>query len=185
MKRQILTSFLIIIFIASCKQKETIKEESIGLKPNTELISETKKQIDEIEIPFQYFENDSLLTEFKSDLEKIALNQKFDLKVELKTNTHDKKIIDTIKTLTFDKTKIYSYRATNWESIYEAKIENSDFIFLDSVKVGTKKESFEKLIKSKLQTDLIKIGNLEQTSVFFFKFENNMLKIIEYQGYVD
>ena len=185
MKKHLLTSILILILIISCKRKEAKKAESIEQKPTTELKAETKKQIEETNIPEQYFENDSLLTELESDLEKIALNPKFDLKAEPKANKHDIKVTDTIKTLTFDKTKINSYRATNWESIYSAKIGNSDFEFLDSINIGIKKENFENQIKTELKTDLIKIGNLEQTSVFIFKFENGKLKVIEYQGYVD
>ena len=133
----------------------------------------------------QYFENDSLLTLLESDLDKIALNPKFILKTKPKTNNHDETIIDTIKTLTFDKTNIYSYRATNWELIYEAKIENSDFKFLDSISVGTKKKTFENILKTEFKTDLIKIGNLEQTSVFMFSFEDGILKTVNYEGYVD
>ncbi|WP_178984544.1 hypothetical protein [Winogradskyella helgolandensis] len=183
MKRQL--PFLMLILIVSCKQKEIQKAESIEVKPTMELKAVPKKQIEEIVIPEQYFENDSLLTELESDLEKIALNPKFDIKVEPNSNTHDESVTDTIKTLTFDKTKIYSYRATNWESIYSAKIENSDFEFLDSIFVGIKKEKLENRIKTEFKTDLLKIGNLEQTSVFIFKFENGKLKFIEYQGYVD
>ncbi|WP_282068307.1 hypothetical protein [Olleya namhaensis] len=185
MKRHLLTSILMLILIVSCKQKETQKAESTEVKPTIELKAETKKKIEEIVISEQYLENDSLLTELESDLEKIVLNPKFKIKTEPKTNTYDESVTDTIKTLTFDKTKIYSYRAENWESIYAAKIENSDFEFLDSIKVGTKKESFEDRIKTKLKTDFIKIGNLEQSSVFIFKFENGKIKVIEYQGYVD
>ena len=171
--------------MVSCKQKETKKAEQIERKPTTELKAETEIKIEEVVTPEQYFENDSLLTQLESDLNKIVLNPKFDLKTEPKTNTHDETITDTIKTLTFDKTKIYSYRATNWESIYAAKIENSDFKFLNYISVGTKKATFENLMKTEFKTDLIKIGNLEQTSVFIFNFENGILKTIDYQGYVD
>ena len=123
--------------------------------------------------------------QFAFDSNPLALNQKFDIKSEPKTNTHDETITDTIKTLTFDKTTIYSYRATNWESIYAAIIKNSEFKFLDSIGVGTKKETLENQIKTELKTDLIKIGNLEQTSVFIFKYEDGTLKEINYEGYVD
>ena len=185
MKRHLLTSIFVLILIVSCKQKETKKKESIYQKSTTELKTEPKKPIEETVITEQYFENDSLLILLESDLDKLALNPKFDLKTKPKTNNHDETIIDTIKTLTFDKTKIYSYRATNWESIYAAKIENSDFKFLDSISIGTKKKTFENLLKTKFKTDLIKIGNLEQTSVFMFSFENGILKTINYEGYVD
>ena len=171
--------------MTSCKQKESQKVEITEQKPTTELKAETENSIKKAVIPEQFIENDSLVIRLKSDLDKIALNPKFDLKTEPKTNTYDETIIDTIKTLTFNKTKIYSYRATNWESIYAAKIKNSDFKLLDSIHIGTKKETFASRVKTKWITDLIKIGNLEQTSVFIFEFENGILKSIDYEGYVD
>jgi len=169
----------------SCKQKENQKNEIREQKPKTELKVEPKKIIEEISIPEQYFENDSLRILLESDLDILALNPKLDLKTEPRINTHNETITDTIKILTFGNTKIYSYRATNKEWIYSAKIRNSEFIFLDSINIGIKKNTLENILKSKLETDLIKIGNLENTSVFIFTFENDTLKTIDYQGWAD
>jgi hypothetical protein len=185
MKRHLLTSIFVLILIVSCKQKETKKVESIEQKPTTELKVESKKPIEEIAIPEQYFENDSLRNLLESELDKLALNPKFDLNAEPKINTHDQSITDTIKTRTFEKNKIYSYKYQNREWIYSAKIRSSEFMFLDSVKIGIKKQTLENIIKSELESDLIKIGDLENTSVFIFAFENDTLKTIDYQGYVD
>jgi hypothetical protein len=185
MTKHLLTSIGILILVLSCKQTETKKAEIPEQKETVELKAEQEKPIEEIPKLEQYFENDSLLILLESDLDKLTLNPKFDLKTKPKSNAHDQTITDTIKTLTFDKTKIYSYRATDWESIYEAKIENSDFKFLDSIRVGTKKVTFENLLKREFKMDLIKIGNLEQTSVFIFNFENGLLRAINYEGYLD
>jgi len=144
-KKSLILTFGILISLVSCKEKVTDKQTISDSKPTTELKTETVKTIESVEkfeeiiIPEQYVENDSLLSLLKSELDKIALKTKFDLKIEPRINNHDESIIDTIKTLTFDKTKIYSYRATNWESIYEAKIENSEFKFLDSIKLEYRK----------------------------------------------
>ncbi|MFI0431042.1 hypothetical protein [Mariniflexile sp. HMF6888] len=185
MKRHLLTSIIILIFIVSCKQKETKKAKSIDQELTTELKLKPEKPIEEIVIPEQYFEIDSLRLKLESELDKLALNPNFDLKTEPITNTHDKTITDTIKTRTFDKTKIHSYKYLEREWVCKAEIRNSEFEFLDSVKIGTKKQTFENIIKSKLDSDLIKIGDLENTSVFIFAFENDTLKTIDYQGYVD
>ncbi len=185
MKRHLLTSIFVLILIVSCKQKETKKAKSLEQKPTTELKAEPKKPIDKIAIPEQYFENDSLRNLLESELDKLAINPKFDLKTEPRANTHDKTITDTIKTRTFEKNKIFSYKYQEREWIYSAKIRSSEFKFLDSVKIGIKKQTLENILKSELESDLIKIGDLENTSVFIFEFENDTLKTIDYQGYVD
>lgn len=171
--------------IVSCKQKETKKAESIDQKQTTELKVETEKKVEEISITEQYFENDSLRNLLESGLDELALNPKFELKTEPKINTHDKSITDTIKTRTFKENKIYSYKYQDREWIYSAKIRSSEFNFLDSIKIGIPKQTLENIIKSELESDLIKIRDLENTSVFIFKFENDILKTIDYQGYVD
>ena len=78
-----------------------------------------------------------------------------------------------------------SYKAVREEWIFEAKILNSEFEFTKSIKIGIDKKSFEKILKTKLNSDIVKVGNLEQTSVFIFKFENDSLKEMDYEGYVD
>lgn len=182
MKKLILLSFGILILLISCKQKETEKLKISETKPTAKLKTEI---VEEVIISEQFIQNDSLLSLLESDLNKLALNPKFELKIEPKTNPHDITITDTIKTLTFDKSKIYSYQATNWESIYNVEIGNSEFYFLDFLKVGIQKEALENKLKMELETNIIRIGNLEQTSVFTFQFENDILKKIFYTGYVD
>jgi len=185
MKRHLLTSIGILILLISCKQKETQKIEIPEQKPTTELKAETEKIVEKTPIPEQYFESDSLRILLESDLEKLALNPKFDLKTEPRINTHNETITDTVKTQTFDKTKIYSYRAKDKEWIYAAKIRSSEFKFLEFIKIGVNKKTLENILKSELETDLIKIGDLENTSVFIFTFANDTLKTIDYQGWVD
>jgi hypothetical protein len=185
MRKNLLYSIGILILFISCKQKQTEKPKISGIKPSVELSLETVRKIEEVFIPEQFIENDSLISLLESDLNKLALNPKFKLKTEPKTNQYDETITDTIKTLVFDKSKIYTYQSTNWESIYRAEIENPEFEFLDSIKIGMQKETLNKKIKAEIETDLIRIGNLEQTSVFTFQFENEKLKRIIYDGYVD
>ena len=185
MKRQLLNLIFILILIVSCNQRETKKTELIEQKSTTELKAETDKKVSETSIPEQYFEIDSLRIILENELDNLTLNPKFDLKTEPKINTHDKSITDTIKTRTFKENKIYSYKYQDREWIYSAKIRSSEFNFLDSIKIGIPKQTLENIIKSELESDLIKIGDLENTSVFIFKFENGILKTIDYQGYVD
>ncbi|MCH4552773.1 hypothetical protein [Aestuariibaculum lutulentum] len=183
--RKFSTLILILLILVSCSQKETKKAESITQKPITKLKLELQIPIEEIALPEQYFEIDSLRSRLESELNELILNPKFNLKIKPIINTHNKTITDTIKTLTFDKTKIQSYKSLKRELICKAEIGNSEFAFLDSIKIGAKKRTLKNIIKSELQSDFIKIGDLEGNSVFLFIFENDTLKTIDYQGYAD
>uniref|UniRef100_UPI0025FC9F9F hypothetical protein n=1 Tax=Winogradskyella sp. TaxID=1883156 RepID=UPI0025FC9F9F len=99
--------------------------------------------------------------------------------------TNNKTIVQINKTLVFEQTKIHFYRDGFSEEIVSAKIKNSQFKLLDSICIGTKAKKLENQIGIKLKTDLIKISNLEQTSVFIFKFENGILDTIDYENYLD
>ncbi|QTE21803.1 hypothetical protein [Polaribacter cellanae] len=149
-------------------------------------VVETEKETSEPNsVAESYIENDSLVIVLKSELEKIALNKNFTIEKKPIQNRHVDNLVDTIITRTFENTKFTSYKATNEEWIYKAKIENSEFALNDFIKVGTKKYVVEKSLAKEIQNGILKIGNLEQTSVFNLIFKFGILKLIEYDGYVD
>jgi hypothetical protein len=158
--------------MVSCKQKGTPK-------------TETENTINEIVISEQYIENDRVFTHLKSDLYTISFNPIFDGEEISKPNSNNKTIVHINKTLVFKQTKIHFYREGFSEEIVSANIKNSQFKLLDSIGIGTKKETLVNQIKTELKNDLIKIGNLEQTSVFIFKFKDGILKEINYEVYRD
>ncbi len=155
------------------------------LLKETEIKVEQKSQIDKIDNPEQYFINDSLLTKLELELDELTQNSKFDLTTKPRANTHYKTITDTIKIRKFELNEIYSYRSQDNEWVYSAKIRSPEFKFLDSLKIGVKKSTIENILKTELESDLIKIGDLENTSIFIFSFLNDRLKAIDYEGYVD
>jgi hypothetical protein len=169
--------YFTFLFLVSCNQKG--RENIVSSKKMVNKKIETKITQE------QYIENDTLLTKMESDLNELVKNPKFTIEKELVNNRHVDNLIDTIKTFKFDKINIKSYKAVSEEWIFEAKILNSEFEFTKSIKIGIDKKSFEKILKTKLNSDIVKVGNLEQTSVFIFKFENDSLKVIDYEGYVD
>jgi hypothetical protein len=173
MKIHLLTLIGVIVLLVSCKQKET---------PKTVMENKFNEPVVAVE---QYIENDSLITLLKSDLYNIAFNPIFDGEEILKTNTNNKTIAQINKTLVFKQTKIHFYKKGFSEEIISAKIKNSQFKFLDSICIGIKIEKLEKGIALELKTNLIKIQNFEQTSIFIFKFEEGILKEINYESYVD
>ncbi len=183
-----LNSYLLIglltLFI-SCKEREKVQMKVTEKKPMTELKGKTNKIGEQKKVTVQYIENDSLLAKLISDLNRIALNQKFTSQKTPIKNRHVDDLTDTIITLTYDNTILELYKAESEKWIFNAKIKNAEFKLLDSINVYKSKSRIENIIGSELKSDSVKIGNLEQTSVFIFKFENGKLKVIEYQGYVD
>lgn len=159
MKIYLIVLFGILILLTSCNKKS-----NSGIKiPN----ATTEQSI----------KNDSLFDLLKSDLYRIAFHPGFD---------HEERVhTDTSKTITFDKTKIIFYRESNWEEIISANILNSHFVFLDSIIIGTQKKLLESRIKSVIKSDKIKIGNLNNTNIFIFKFEDDYLNSIQYKGSID
>jgi len=172
----------ILISLNSCIQTEPKKIEESEVKE----IVETKEEKAELtSAADSYIENDSLVIVLKSELEKIALNKKFTIEKKPIQNRHVDNLMDTIVTRTYKNTKLTSYKATNEEWIYKAKIENSEFELNDFIKVGTKKYVVEKSLGIGIHTDILKIGNLEKTSEFILRFASGNLKTIEFEGYVD
>ncbi|MFN2260470.1 MAG: hypothetical protein ABR595_00195 [Psychroflexus sp.] len=184
--RHSIALMVILFLLNSCKYEESKKEKNKEIETITKSTSKSEIAIEEpVKVEEQYIINDSLLVLFSSNLNEIALNPKFNLKAEPTKNKHTEKVIDTIKTLTYDKTEIISYQSTEWESIYKAKIQNPEFEFYDDIKTGISKDNFQKKIGIELESNLIKIGVLEQTSYFIFRFKDDVLKEIGYNGYVD
>ena len=182
MTKQLLIIIGILISLNSCKQTESKKMDESEVKDVVEIEKESSESNSVAE---SYIENDSLVIVLKSELKKIALNEKFTIEKKPIQNRHVDNLVDTIITRTFENTKLTSYKATTEEWIYKAKIENSEFELNDFIKVGKKKYVVEKSLAKGIQNDTLKIGNLEQTSVFNLIFESGILKLIEYDGYVD
>ena len=182
MVKQLLIIFGILFSLNSCEQNESRKIDDGRLKE----VVKTKVQTSDYKpVKVSYIENDSLVFSLKSKLEKIVRNKIFAIQKKPIQNRHVDNLVDTIITRTFDKTKIMSYRATNEEWVYYAKIVNSEFELNDFLKIGTNKNILEKSLGQEILNDTVKIRNLEQTSVFNLIFQSKGLKLIKYNGYVD
>jgi hypothetical protein len=181
MNKQLLIIGILTLMI-SCKQSESkINNESeekeiMGIKKNTTELNT---------IVESYIENDSLVNAMKSELENIALNPIFTIHKKPIHNKHVDNLIDTIIKRTLKKTEITSYKSADKEWVYKARIENEEFKLNDFILLGTKEYVIEKSLAYGIHSDTLKIGNLEQTSIFYLIFESEILKKIEYQGYID
>ena len=186
MKKQL--AFLIgtLICSASCnfsekgKKAETKIVEPVVEEKNEKIIVEQRKE------NYQFVENDSIAYFWESELESLTKNfADFKIKTKLKQNDHDETQTDTIKTLTYDKSVIEVYSTDGFYAVWSADIKNSELPIWSYVKVGMKKYQLEKTLANRLKSDTIKLGNLEQTSVFEFYFSDGGLDQVKFKGYVD
>ncbi len=167
----------VLVTIISCKQNQDTKleEKKSSKKVESEIVIQEE----------QYIENDSILDKMNSKLYEFVKNPKFKVEKETFKNRYVDGVIDTVKTYTFDNTSIIFYKTASEEWIYDAKIANSEFELIALLKIGIERKLFEKIIQTKTNSNLVKIGNLEQTSVFVFKFKDDILQEIIYEGYID
>ncbi|HOY12652.1 MAG TPA: hypothetical protein PLY70_05905 [Saprospiraceae bacterium] len=175
MKEKLVYLFIFLGF-ASCIQKEKGSRSEKAFNNNDPLNVITE----------QIIKNDPLLATLENDLNEMVKNPKFSVEKEFVNNRHVDNVIDTISTFKFNETTIQSYKtSTGAEWIIEAQIQNTDFKLAHEITVGMDKKSLENILKTKLNSDLIKISNEEETSAFVFKFQKDILTVILYEGYVD
>ena len=133
----------------------------------------------------QYIQNDDLLTCLYNTLSQNIHYAIFSAIDKPKINKHNPSIVDTIKTFTYHSSNIQAYKAVKKEWIYKALIVDPKVFLFKNISIGTSKKEFQNIIDSPLKNNIIKIGDLEQNSVFTFIFKNDTLTQIEYNGYLD
>lgn len=176
MKEKLVYLFIFLGFV-SCIQKEKGSSSTEKAFNNNDPVNVITEQI---------IKNDTLLATLENDLNEMVKNPKFSVDKEFVNNRHVDNVIDTISTFKFNATSVQSYKtSTEAEWVIEAQIQNTDFKLAYEITVGMDKKSLANILKTKLNSDLIKISNEEETSVFVFKFQNNLLTVILYKGYVD
>ncbi|WP_196887584.1 hypothetical protein [Aureivirga sp. CE67] len=189
MKKQLLALFCLSLFFISCEEQKKIEPKKT--ETNKKEITSTKKTIEtsvtkdkKIEKPTNIID-DVTVNLLLDDLYKIADNSTFEIVKKPKINIHNEAIIDTIKTHHFNKSSITSYKAKTKEFIYHATIKDSEFKFLDSIFIGVEKGILEQKFKRDSLTNTIKIKDFEGSIIFEFSLENNKLKQIDFECYID
>lgn len=177
MKRQLLLLTATLLVLLACRQKE-----KRTIAPSEKL---QQKEIEKTVVEEQYLQNDSLLNTLDAAIQKLVDHPKFTIRKELVSNRHVDNLIDTIRVFTFDKTTLQSYKSTNEEWIFDAKILNPEFELSNSIKTGIRKEVFEKALDIEVRTNRLRITDVEELNAFIFSFKDGILTEIEYEGYLD
>ena len=186
MKKQLIFFIGISICFISCNS--SLKEKKAETKITEPIVEEKSEKITEERKKenYQFVQNDSMVHLWQSELKSLTKNfEDFKIKTSLKQNNHNENKTDTIKTLTYGKSVIEVYTTDGFYAVRSAEIMNSELPIWSYVKVGMKKYQLEKTLAHRLKSDTIKLGNLEQTSVFEFYFNDGELDQVKFQGYVD
>lgn len=132
----------------------------------------------------QYIQNGNLLTRLYNTLSQNIHDSIFSLTYKPKLNKHNPSVVDTVKTFTYHSSNVYTYKSVKNEWIYKAKIVDPKVYLLSNISIGILKKDLQNIIDSPLKSNVIKIGDLEQNSVFTFLFKNDTLVRVEYNGYL-
>lgn len=180
MNKILLLSFGLLISLVSCKQKETEKEIIVEKSKTTESYIENAK---EKKYNIEHIYNDTISAKLKSSLELLASDtSKFKIVIRPTKNREDSSLIDTLKTLTFDKTEFVIYKTKKWGEVISAEIKNPEIVLISAIKIGMNITDFRNIIKIKPETDLILIMDTERRIGFRFIFDNGILNFIDYEG---
>ena len=114
MKKSLFLILFLISFLYSCKHEKPIQKKEIKKsKKSTVLKSinvepkkhKSLKELKELKLD-AFVMRDSTVRSWRKELMNISdLNLNFEIEKEPYPNRHDKNVIDTIETLTFDKSK--------------------------------------------------------------------------------
>ena len=171
----------VLFLIQSCqneKNKDAI-DNRVQMSKNLE-----ESNVDSV-LKYQYIENDSLTRSWITELTRVSKNDnRFKVENELRSNRHWD-YMDTIKTLTFDRSRLTTISTKGYYGLWTAEINSSEIPLGDNIKVGMTKQQLEKFIGTKILSDSLEIGNLERTTVFEFNFEKNKLDRISVVGFED
>lgn len=172
----------VIASIISCKEKAETPSSPTPIK-----VEKVVEKIIEEELEIPYYQKDSIIYNWNSILKDFSRNYKgFTTEEIVSKNDHDDRVNDTIKKLQFGKSEIITVSTGDYfYGIGSASIQDTDFVLDHSIAIGIKKKQLEDYIKSSIKRDTIRIGNLEQTSIFEFQFSDDTLRSIIYEGYID
>ena len=104
-------------------------------------------------------------------------------------NAYDRKIMDTIITLSGQGMKFIFYKGESISSLTESTITSPLFVLQKGIKIGLTKnqviKKFPEMAMAMVGADLWQIGNEERTQFFELSFKNNVVKTIRYFNPMD
>lgn len=169
-----------LFLFVSCNQNKKIDKEQ------SEKTSDSMIETNEAdENGVQVVENNVLVNYINENLESERKNAKYIIEKDAIANKYNPDLMDTIKTYKLNKDQIKTYKTKDKEWVIGAKILTQSLEILKTIKIGANKTQLEKILNIAIYSEIVKLENEEQTNTYIFKFKDDMLVEMEYEGYFD
>lgn len=180
MKRLI---YLFPMLLLSCINQS----QNIAVNPDDTITYKSQLYDESSSIPYyQCDDYDAFKTNLDTKNVNIIYNGFFKLQKDTIVNRQDSSIIDTIYTYYNNANKIMIYKAVHGDLLAQFDISDSTIRLNGNLRPGITKDYFSKRFGIKgLNKDTVDIGNMEHTFVIRFYFNNDKLRRILIEPYLD
>lgn len=181
------TIFLVLfILLLSCKSDE-VKNNSNTIERTT-----TNNEFNKKNVPYTLIIDEFAYKPFQFQKHSTSILGQLSPKTVDKqpvTNEHLPEQTDTLYTLYFENSQLKIYKALDKEIVVSATIKDESILLQNNIKIGTSKDDFFKTFKElkicNTESNKFRIEISDNEQWVDFEFENNKLKLISFQGYVD
>ena len=185
MKRNFYFILILIFCSVGCKEtsQETNRKSANSSENNGSEFDKTDKNIPVTDTIIK----DDLVYEWIGEvLNKADNDEKFSKIKKPFENKYNPGIIDTLINLSSKLDQIKIYSTDNSKILKSARIKN-DSSNLKNLKIGMSLSQFKEVLKENISSQIksLTISNLEQTNIFEFQFQDQILTEINYYGYLD
>ncbi|TRO66817.1 hypothetical protein [Christiangramia sabulilitoris] len=179
--------FILILIFCSVGCKETVQDTNLKSTNSSENTrSEFDKPNKNIPVTDTIIKDDLVYEWIEELLNKADHDEEFSKIKKPVENRYNPDIIDTLINLNSQLDQIKIYSSDNSKILKSARIQN-DNSDLKNLKIGMSKSQFNKVLKENISSQIksLIISNLEQTNIFEFQFQDQILTEINYYGYLD
>jgi hypothetical protein len=179
--------FILILIFCSVGCKETGQDanlKSTNSSKNTG--SEFNKSNKNIPVTDTIIKDDLVYEWIGELLIKAENDEEFSKIKKPVENKYNPAITDTLINFSSQLDQIELYSSDNTKILKSARIQN-DNSDLKNLKIGMSISQFNKVLKENISSQIksLTISNLEQTNIFEFQFQDQILTEINYYGYLD
>jgi hypothetical protein len=179
--------FILILIFCSVGCKETGQSTNLKSPNSSENTgSEFDKPDKNTPVTDTIIKNDLVYDWIGELLDKADNDKRFSKIKKPIENRYNPEIIDTLINLSSQLDDIKIYSSDSNRILKSAKIQN-DSSDLKNLKIGMNISQFKQVVNENISSQIksLTISNLEQTNLFEFQFQDQILTEINYYGYLD
>ena len=179
---------ILILLLSGCgilkfKKNRPVSDMSAAVPSSS--VSSDSGSSDVVFLESQNYVSEAL-NQYSIEIFKNKFSYLLNCSLEPIANWHDPTVIDTIYTFANPKNEIKVYRASHQDFIYLFNVTNRVLKIKENIGPGMKKDLFfQKFQIPESNKNIVQISNPEGNMTILFYFENNRLRKINSQSYLD